>query len=121
MVDEKSFLKAMSIIKESFPKVEFNARLWYEVLKDLNGECLELAAMEICKTIEELYPGSNLLAILRQRTLNITKQKLMEGRNLKLTDDRCDPPPAEWKEMMKKLAQSKSIDPIERARGEGKL
>jgi hypothetical protein len=121
MVDEKSFLKSMAIIKEAFPKLEFNARLWYEVLKDLNGECLVLASMEICKTIEELYPTSNLLAMLRQRTLNITKQKLMEGRNLKLPDDSCDEPPREWKEMLKKLAQGKSIDPIERAKDEGKL
>jgi len=121
MVDEKSFLKAMSILREAFPKRDINARLWHEVLKDLSGECLCDASLEICKTLEEIFPDTNLLAILRQRTLNITKQQLLDGRNLRITDDRSDPPPAEWKQMLQKLAKSKSADPIERAKGEGKL
>ena len=121
MVEEKQFARVVFILKEAFPKFEFNPRLYWEMLQDLNGGCLELATTEICKTLEEIYPGTNLIAILRQRTLNITKQKLLDGNNLKLTDDRCDPPPPEWKQMMVKLAQSKSIDPIERAKGEGRL
>lgn len=102
---EKDFLKAMTVVKEGFPRYPFNPVLYWQVLKDLDGECLIKAAEDTVKTVEQLYNDSNLLAILRNRSISLKKQKLEEMDNRKLSDDRSDPPPPAWEEMKKKIGR----------------
>ena len=105
-MDIKTFQKASFLIASSFPDRKFEAEVYYELLKDLQDEPFLKAVVDFCKTQKELYPGSNLIAILRERTNDVVKRgsillTLPEG-------ERWTSPTQEWKDLIKKLSEEKS-------------
>jgi len=78
----------------------------------MDDECFLKAVIEVCKVTKELYPGTNLIAILRERSIDLRKQKISSFPKL---------PPAKpvladgkslteaFDEEVKKLAKEKSV------------
>jgi len=104
---KESFIKGMAILKEVFHR-DFNLSLYWKTLKDIDDTSFQSAVLKIIQTQKELYPNTNMIAIIREWA-----HTLMRGSAEsfpKLTDQRSDPPPAEWEAMKKKLKSWGSID-----------
>lgn len=95
----------MAILSETFPKLEFSTKLYWKLLGDLKDQDFEQAIVSVIQELEELYPTSNLIAILRHRARDLAIQRLgkLASDTRKLTDETSAPPPPEWKEVKKKL------------------
>ena len=91
------------MISTAFPDRKFEPEIYFELLKDLPDEAFLKAVVGFCKERTELYPGSNLIAILRERTRDIARQpamlKLPQGGRFE------HGPTAEFKALIKKLAE----------------
>jgi hypothetical protein len=94
------FIKGMALLKEAFNR-DFNFAIYWESLQDLDDGAFKKATVEIIKNTKELYPNTNLIAIIREKANAIRKQDA--ERLPALSDDRSDPPPPEFHEMMKKI------------------
>jgi hypothetical protein len=72
----ESFQKGYLALAASFPGLQFNSDLFWATLSDLDGGYFLKAVMSIIKNTKELYPGSNMIAIVRGLTLEIQKQDI---------------------------------------------
>jgi len=101
----ETFNRAALLICTAFPDRKFEAEIYFELLKDLPDEAFLKAVVGFCKDRTELYPGSNLIAILRERTQDLVKNqsflKLPAGERFK-----HGPDPA-FKALIKSLADKK--------------
>lgn len=109
----ESFQKGYLILVAAFPGLQFNSDLFFAALSDLDGGYFLQAVMITVRDTKELYPGSNLIAIVRSLALDI--QKAEKANNiLKLEaeteSDRIDrwkkesaPMPAECREALARL------------------
>ena len=95
------------LISTCFPNRKFEPEFYFELLKDLkDGPFLE-AVIDICKNLKELYPDSNLLAILRDKTTEISRRPkvlpaLPQGGRFE------NGPSKEFKKLVKDLAEKKN-------------
>ena len=64
---QEIFAKGLIFIREAFPSKEINAKVYYEALKDISDEDFENAVLEIIQKTKDLYPGSNLIAMIREK------------------------------------------------------
>ena len=55
----------------SFPGLQFNSDLFWATLNDLDGEYFLKAVISVIKNTKELYPGSNMIAIIRDLALRL--------------------------------------------------
>ena len=62
----KNFIKGIKIIKENFKGYEINRDLYWVMLKDIEDKKWEKIILEIVGTKPEIYPGTNLIAVIRQ-------------------------------------------------------
>lgn len=67
----------------AFPGLQFNSNLLWRTLSDLDGEFFLMAVIDVIKTTKELYPGSNIIAILRTRAEEL-KLEVLKNSTLKL-------------------------------------
>lgn len=67
----------------AFPGIQFNTDLLWRTLNDLDGEYFLMAIIDVIKTTKELYPGSNIIAIIRERA-EIVKTETLKNSTLKL-------------------------------------
>lgn len=108
------FLKGMAMLKEVFNKA-FNLVIYWEALKDIDDASFRDAVLEIIKTQKELYPNTNMIAIIRDRAQTIRRNNLSRGpAQPQIQDQRqpdCAPPPEEWESLKKKLKGFGSIEP----------
>lgn len=58
------------LLAASFPGITFNARLYEEMLGDLPDVYFLEAVYDFIKTTKELYPGTNPIAILREKAFS---------------------------------------------------
>lgn len=107
-MNKDTFQRGMFFLTEAFPKMEFSFELYWMALKDLPDDQFEKAVIDVIKNVTELYPGSNLIAILRQKCNDIYKRSI-EGGTQKMLLEASDPPPPEWNALIKKLAAQKGI------------
>lgn len=63
------FEKGMALLMGTFPRIEFNSKLYWEMLKDLKDQVFEEAVLRVIQTTAEIYPNSNLIAIIRRHAL----------------------------------------------------
>ena len=64
---QETFQKGMALLSEAFPNREFSTRLYFHILKDLSDQEFEAGVFEIVTNITELYPDTNLMALIRQK------------------------------------------------------
>ena len=83
----------MILLSEAFPKYEFSVPLYKKMLMDLGDECFMKAIVEIIRNTTELYPNTNLIAVIRQKAL-YEQKVLMERRPIAyLKEERFAAPP----------------------------
>jgi len=61
------FNQGIALLNKIFPKLGIEAKIYWAFLNDLDGEYFFRAIQEIVKTIPELYPGTNIIAMIRTR------------------------------------------------------
>lgn len=66
-----NFIKGIAILRSIFKNYEVDKDLYWTVLKGLPDDVYEKAIIEIIETQTELYPGTNLLAIIKEKAVNI--------------------------------------------------
>jgi hypothetical protein len=64
-----AFKRGFAALTAAFPGMNFNARLYWELLSDLDGQFFLAAVWEFIKTHKEIFPGTNPIAILRERAV----------------------------------------------------
>ena len=63
--------KGLLLLTAAFPGFDFNAEIYWVILKDLKDEDFELAILDVIRTQKEIYPGTGLIAILYEKTNEI--------------------------------------------------
>lgn len=105
-MNKDTFAKGFGLLCETFSK-QINTAIAYESLKDLDDAAFARAVGYIIKNTTELYPGSNLIAMVRQQALEenkkLHKEREVESRSRALIYEEVVPPPEEFKAMMNKL------------------
>lgn len=78
----KTFDEGMILLSTVFKGIDFardTLRVYNRLLNDLDDENFEQAIIKICKELKEIYPGTNLIALIRE-TVNDIKD--IERKNL---------------------------------------
>jgi len=68
-VSEMDCSKGLSIIISTFKDLQINKatmHVYYTLLSDLSKEDFERGVMGLCKKYEKLYPGDNIVALIRK-------------------------------------------------------
>lgn len=71
------FKKGLSVILTVFPDKKIDSEVYWGFLKDIKDEDYLRAIAEIASTQTELYPGTNLIAMIREKAL--AENKLTAG------------------------------------------
>jgi hypothetical protein len=82
----ESFQQGYLALTAAFPGLQFNSTLLWRTLSDLDGEYFLMAVIDVIKTTKELYPGSNIIAILRARTEEL-KTETLQNNTLRLESE----------------------------------
>lgn len=108
-----AFEKGFEALTATFPGMNFNAKLFWEMLQDLDGQFFLMAIWELIKDTKEIYPGTNIIAIIRDKTQKIKTEQLqnnilkLEGESEKERIERWKkeavPMPEECKEALRNL------------------
>lgn len=62
------FTRCMAVLLAAFPKLQpdqATVEVWYGLLQDLAPSQLDQAVLAFCRTQREIYPGTNVIATLR--------------------------------------------------------
>jgi hypothetical protein len=94
------------LLTTAFPNRKIEPGVYYELLKDLKDEPFLKAVVDVCKTQRELFPDSNLLAILREKTAELSRVQIQLGLP---QGERWGKPTKEWSELVKKISDGKSV------------
>jgi hypothetical protein len=70
-MDKKTFSQGMAYLSATFPALKFLPDFHFEMLEDLDGELFAKTIKDICQNQTELYPNSNIIAIIRKRAVEI--------------------------------------------------
>ena len=62
--------KAIVLLSATFPSINFNAKIYDEMLSDSPDDFFLKAVYDFIKTTKEIFPGSNPIAILREKALS---------------------------------------------------
>lgn len=76
-MNEDNFIQGIAFLKSAFPTKEINAKLYFEALKDISDEDFEKAILEIIQKTTDLYPGSNLIAMIREKVTGSTEDQAL--------------------------------------------
>jgi len=74
MLDKSIYLKGIGILAGVFQNYKISAGLMYSYLRDLTNEEFIKAINEIIKGMTELYPNTNLIALIREKARAIQKK-----------------------------------------------
>lgn len=80
----EAFNKGFEALTATFPSMNLNARLYWTMLSDLDGQFFLMAVYEFIKNTKEVYPGTNMIAIIRERAEALKTQAQAE-KVLKIT------------------------------------
>lgn len=64
-MDKKIFKEGIALLLRAFPNKEINPKLAWVLLCDLNNPEYESAIMKIISTQVEIYPNTNMIALIR--------------------------------------------------------
>lgn len=62
--------KAIVLLSATFPSMSFNAKIYDEMLSDIPDDFFLKAVYDFIKTTKEIFPGTNPIAILREKALS---------------------------------------------------
>ena len=64
-LDRDLFLKGFARLAVVFPALNIQPDFYYELLMDLDGGYFMWSVMKICKEQKELFPNTNIVALIR--------------------------------------------------------
>ena len=67
MLEINSFKKGVGLLVETFPNHSFNLEFMFQMLKDLEPQKFINAVFLICNEQKELYPNTNIIALIREQ------------------------------------------------------
>lgn len=73
------FEKGFAVLTATFPSMNFNARLYWEMLKDLDGKYFIPAVEGFIKNTAEIFPGTNIIAKLRKAVDDLKEQTIRDN------------------------------------------
>ena len=79
----QSFEQGFSALLKVFPSMNFDAKLFWTMLSDLDGQYFLISVWEFIKNTKEIYPGTNIIAIIRSRAEEL-KTEALQNSTLKL-------------------------------------
>ena len=103
----ETFRKGLELIVQVFSKHDIEAEVYWQFLSDLNDSDFLAAVEDFCKTQKEIYPGTNPIAIIRELAMRKNSGPNLLG--LPEGERFSSPPPPEFKVLVKKLAEEKSV------------
>ena len=80
----EAFNKGFTTLNKIFPALKLDAKLFWELLNDLDGQFFLVAIFELIKTTKEIYPNTNIIAIIRARAEEL-KVEIFKNSTFKLT------------------------------------
>lgn len=63
----QSFEQGFSALLKVFPGLNLDAKLFWSMLQDLDGQFFLMSVWEFIKNTKEVYPGTNIIAIIRAK------------------------------------------------------
>lgn len=114
-LDPKIYAQGMAMLSAVFPAVNLSPEIYYTFLDDLREDNFIGAIKSVCREVQELYPNSNLIAIIRQKAEEYVVKKLNKTDSDKLAIGYEEPDyeqiekvKSEWYELKNRLAREKS-------------
>ena len=77
MLTEKAYESGFELLTSVFTNREMAPRMWWPLLSDLDDEGFTRAILDICGNQEQLFPDSNLVAMIRKRAREISAKPKM--------------------------------------------
>jgi len=71
-MQKEIFKQGLAVLCATFTDRKFNAKVYWELLNDIDDKQFLLAIKDVCSTITDVYPGTNLIAVIRDRALSGT-------------------------------------------------
>ena len=68
MLTRKAFARGFEIILAVFGRLEVTKEkldIWYDLLNDIEDNQFEDAVKKICREVRDIYPGTNIVALIR--------------------------------------------------------
>jgi hypothetical protein len=63
----EAFNKGFTVLNTVFPALNLDAKLFWTMLQDLDGQYFLMSVYEFIKNTKEIYPGTNIIATIRAR------------------------------------------------------
>jgi len=63
--------------------MNFDMRIFWDLLNDIDGQYFLMAVYEFIKTTKEIYPGTNIIAIIRDNAITL-QEKVRQENTLKI-------------------------------------
>ena len=111
---EDVFKKGMALLAAAFPSMSLIMGFYWSQLNDLDSDCFSWAIMEITRNQSEIYPNTNLSAVIRQKA-ELRRKHLTQTRTLESTretdieklkrwkQERADQIPEGWTNLKNRL------------------
>ena len=96
-------MKGIALLSSAFPANRFDVELYWELLNDLEDQDFEVSILRIIKTLKDIYPGTNLIALIIDQANTNKKTRL--SKITAIPNKVCAPPPKEWRETINTLAK----------------
>lgn len=69
-MNKKTFEAGMAYLVECFTHKDISMPVAWDLLKDLDDRKFMIAVKDVCSTTKELYPGTNIIALIREIVLS---------------------------------------------------
>lgn len=76
-MDKKTFKRGLALLSEAFPNRIMNPDIYWEILKDIANDNFIYSVNKIIKCDKELFPNTNLMAVIRANS--VQEEKLLSG------------------------------------------
>lgn len=101
-MDKIILAKGVLLLSKAFPLQKFDVEFFWMNLQKIQAEDYEKAILKIIQEVQEIRPGTNIVALIREFARQNAKERV--ERTPRLTDQRGQegPPPKEWLDLMAK-------------------
>lgn len=108
----------MAQLAAVFPALNIQPEVYYKLLEDLREDAFLGGVRKICLEVTDLFPNSNLVAIVREKSQEFYLEKMKNQRAVEddgklLTNEpsyeEIEKNKKEWNELKEKLAKAKGI------------
>jgi len=72
-MDLKVFKNGIGALLQAFPDRDINSKIYWTFLQDLSNEGFSSAISKIVTSEKDIYPGTNMIALIRDKALNTNK------------------------------------------------